>query len=694
MCARASCTAGMRPASMNRKKSAGVSDLAELNGGNHESYKPVLAIPGDAAIVRRHAEHRFGSRTQSGRGDLQASGPDSVEPGRRPRRAKRRRCRRSDQARLLCRLHQMDQGQSFQPAALPSQRPLHRRAAGHLVGRLRAKIRSRKEYDANACRKFRHAFRQAGALGRRQGRGRGAFDHGRRAGDLDGGGREIKNGLFARALKRGPMLGFTRPPCDAGIIRATPAFPAALSQRRKQLTLAATILGSSLAFIDGSVVNIALPAIQQALHADAASTRWIVNAYLLLLGALVLIGGSAACGLSPDITVLVVSRAVQGLGAALLTPASLAMLGATFDEQERSHAIGIWAGVGALTGAAGPVLGGWLVDQVSWRAIFLINVPLAIAAAGLAILFACESRDDRAKPLDWNGAVAVAIGLAAITWGLGAIPSLGFRDKTVLGALGAGIASLLAFVAIEARFRERAMMPLSPYHSRNFSGTNILTLLLYFALGGPMYFLPFGLIRLGGYSATQAGAALLPFALIMGFGASFAGTLADRFGARLSLTAGPIIAAGGLALLAFADLGKSYWASVFPAIGGARDRHHHHCSAADVDGDGIRGWRSGIASGVNNAIARVAGLLAVAALGAVLFASFSSRLPGITPAGANDALNAALAGQAEVVAGATAAFDRALRTVMLVTAVSAALAGIAGWLWVRPSDPDEPRNLS
>ncbi len=324
------------------------------------------------------------------------------------------------------------------------------------------------------------------------------------------------------------MIGFTRPPCDAGIIRATPAFPAALSRRHKQLTLAATILGSSLALIDGSVVNIALPAIQQALHADAASTQWIVNAYLLLLGALVLVGGSTAdlygrrrifllgiaiftsasiaCGLSPDIKVLVVSRAVQGFGAALLTPASLAMLGATFDEHERSHAIGIWAGAGALTAAAGPVLGGWLVDQVSWRAIFLINVPLAIAAAGLAIFFACESRDDQAKPLDWNGAVAVAIGLAAITWGLGAIPSLGFRDKAVLGTLGAGIASLLSFVAIEARSRERAMMPLALYRSRNFSGTNMLTLLLYFALGGALYFLPFGLIRLGGYSATQVSA--------------------------------------------------------------------------------------------------------------------------------------------------------------------------------------------
>src|SRR5437588_340864 len=260
------------------------------------------------------------------------------------------------------------------------------------------------------------------------------------------------------------MVGMTRPPCDAGVIRGTSAFPAALTQQRKRLTLAATILGSSMAFIDGSVVNIALPAIQQALHADATSTQWIVNAYLLLLGALVLVGGSAgdlygrrrifllgtavfttasiACGLAANITLLVVSRAVQGLGAALLTPASLAMLGATFDQHERSHAIGIWAGVGALTSAAGPVLGGGLGDHVPGRALLLLNLPLAVAAAGLALFFACESRDDKAKRLDWMGAITVAIGLAAITWALSAIPASGFRDQTVLAALGAGAAFL------------------------------------------------------------------------------------------------------------------------------------------------------------------------------------------------------------------------------------------------------------
>lgn len=504
------------------------------------------------------------------------------------------------------------------------------------------------------------------------------------------------------------MVGIVRPPCDAGVIEATPIFEAALSKRRKALTLAATIIGSSMGFLDGSVVNIALPAIQQALHADAAATQWIVNAYLLLLGSLVLIGGSAAdlygrrrifvlgvlcftvasiaCALSPNIGVLILARAVQGLGAALLMPASLAMLGATFDAQERSRAIGIWAGAGALMMAAGPPLGGWLVDQISWRAIFFLNVPLAVAAAGLALRFSCESRDPAAKQLDWAGVVTVAIGLAAMTWGLNAIPAAGFRDLKVLAALGVGTAFLAAFTAIQARLGERAMMPLSLYRSRNFSATNAQTLLLYFALGGALYYLPFGLIRFGGYSAAQAGAALLPFALIMGFGASVAGTIADRSGPRLMLTLGPLVAAAGLAMLAFADLKKPYWTGVFPAIlllalGMATTVPPLTSTVMGAAGKA----HAGIASGINNAVARVAGLLAVAALGAVFFASFSYHLPGTTAAQANAALSAVMSGQQAGANGeAITAFARALRIIMLVTAACAAPAGLIGWIWVEP----------
>jgi EmrB/QacA subfamily drug resistance transporter len=506
------------------------------------------------------------------------------------------------------------------------------------------------------------------------------------------------------------MVGFIQPPCDGGIIRATPAFDAALSQRRKWLTLTATIIGSSMAFIDGSVVNIALPAIQQALHADAAATQWIVNAYLLLLGALVLIGGSAAdlygrrrifvvgltvftaasiaCGLSPNTAALIVGRAFQGFGAALLTPASLAMLGATFDEHERNQAVGIWAGAGALMSAAGPLLGGGLVDLVSWRAIFLLNLPLAIVAAGLALRFACESYDPHAKQLDWSGTATVAIGLAAITWGLSAIPALGFRDTTVLAAVGVGIAFLTSFIAIEGRLHEWAMMPLSLYRSRNFSATNALTLLLYFALGGALYFLPFGLIRLGCYSATQAGAALLPFALTMGFGALFAGALADRLGPRPLLTVGPTIAACGLAMLAFVDLRRPFWAGVFPSIfllgvGMAITVPPLTSTVMAAAGKA----QAGVASGVNNAVARVAGLLAVAVLGAVLFANFTDHLAGQAPAQANDALSAVMSGRVGVDGQAIVAFERALRTIMLMAASCAALAGLAGWLWIEPNGP-------
>jgi NAD(P)-dependent dehydrogenase (short-subunit alcohol dehydrogenase family) len=263
--------------------------------------------------------------------------------------------------------------------------------------------------------------------------------------------------------------------------------------------------------------------------------------------------------------------------------------------------------------------------------------------------------------------------------------------KAVLGALGAGIAFLILFVAIEARSRERAMMPLSLYRSRNFSATNTVTLLLYFALGGALYFLPFGLIRLGGYSATQAGAALLPFALVMGFGASLAGALSDRFGPRLSMTAGPIIAACGLTLLAFVDFRESYWTGVFPAI----------CVLAigmtitvppltSTVMSSVGEARAGIASGVNNAVARVAGLFAVAALGAVLFASFSHYIIA-PPAHANEALNAVLVGEAGVDKSVIAAFDRALRTVMLIAALSAVLGGVVGWLWIRPIGSEKAR---
>jgi MFS family permease len=235
------------------------------------------------------------------------------------------------------------------------------------------------------------------------------------------------------------------------------------------------------------------------------------------------------------------------------------------------------------------------------------------------------------------------------------------------------------------------MMPLSLYRSRNFAATNALTLLLYFALGGALYYLPFGLIRLGGYSATQAGAALLPFALIMGFGASLAGTVSDRFGPRLSLTAGPVIAACGLTLLAFVDFRKSYWTALFPAISVlAIGMTITVPPLTSTVMSSVSEARAGIASGINNAVARVAGLFAVAALGAVLFASFSQYLAAPS-AHANEALNAVLAGQAGADEAAVAAFDRALRAVMLIAALCGALGGVMSWLWIRPFGSEATR---
>jgi EmrB/QacA subfamily drug resistance transporter len=491
------------------------------------------------------------------------------------------------------------------------------------------------------------------------------------------------------------MIGAHRPPCDEGIIRATPCAGRALPPGRKRRILAATILGSSLAFIDGSVVNVALPAIQRGLAADAAAAQWIVNAYLLLLGALVLIGGalgdrfgrrrvfligiciftaaSVGCGLAPNVATLIGARALQGLGAALLTPASLAILGASFDERERGAAIGAWAGFGALTTAAGPVLGGWLVDAVSWRAIFLINVPLAGAAILLTLRAVPESRDDGAARLDWAGAALVSSGLAALAWGLTALPERGLASPAIIAALLGGAALLLAFLWTE-RASANAMMPLALYRSRVFSGVNLLTFLLYFALAGALFFLPYALIRLGGYSATAAGAALLPFALVMGLGSPIAGQLADRFDARLLLVGGPVVAAAGLVLLALAELEKPYRVAVLPgilvlALGmtltvapltatvmGAVDERH-----------------AGLASGVNNAVARVASLLAVAALGVILFVRFSAGLPMADPGAARAALDAVMAGRP--VPGAEHAFAEALRLVILVCAGCALAAG-------------------
>ena len=444
------------------------------------------------------------------------------------------------------------------------------------------------------------------------------------------------------------MLGAHGPPCDEAVVHAQ-ATAGGLDEATRRRVLVATILGSSMAFIDGSVVNVALPSIQRELAAGIASMQWVVNAYLLFLGALVLVGGalgdrfgrrtifvggvaiftaaSVACGLAPGAGALIGARAAQGVGAALLVPSSLAIIGSVFDERQRGRAIGTWAGFGALTTAFGPVLGGWLVDAVSWRAIFFINVPLALATVWLAMGAVPDSRAlDARERLDWPGALLAVSGLAGITYGLTAAAAKGLSDPSVLTCLVGGAALLCGFVRVEARSRA-PMMPPALFKARDFVGANLVTLLLYFALIGVLFFLPYALIRAHGYASAAAGAAFLPFSAIMGSLSRLAGRLADRFGPRPLLTGGPAIAALGFALLALSSAHASYWTAVLPGmavLGLGMTISIAPLTAvvmAAVDTD-----HAGIASGINNAVARLAGLLAIAVLGLVFLWSFQGAL--------------------------------------------------------------------
>ena len=400
--------------------------------------------------------------------------------------------------------------------------------------------------------------------------------------------------------------------------------------------LAVAVLGSGLAFLDGTVVNVALPEIGRDLGASTSSLQWILNGYLLTLASLILLGGSLGdrhgrrrifmlgaalftaasllCAIAPNAELLIVARLLQGIGGALLTPGSLAMIESSFRPGDRARAIGAWSGLGGVATAIGPLLGGYLVEAVSWRAIFLINLPIGIFVVVMAPRHVPETRDPTAGGrLDLPGAVLAALGLAGTTYALIEGPGGKMSPLIVLAAIG-GIAALVAFLVVERR-SPNPMMPLGMFSSRQFSAANLVTFVVYAALGG-VFFLLVAFLQISlGYSPIAAGAASLPVTALMLLFSARSGALAQRIGPRIPLTLGPLVIAAGLLLMTRIDPGDSYVSSVLPAVivfGSGLTLVVAPVTATVLAAADAR--HSGIASGINNAVSRVAGLLAVAVL--------------------------------------------------------------------------------
>jgi EmrB/QacA subfamily drug resistance transporter len=455
--------------------------------------------------------------------------------------------------------------------------------------------------------------------------------------------------------------------------------------------LVATVLGSGMAMLDGTVVNIALPRIGKDLGAGLSGLQWTINAYTLTLAGFLLLGGSLGdrygrrkmfltgvvwfagasllCAVAPTSNALIAARALQGIGGALLTPGSLAIIEASFRPDDRGAAIGAWSGLGGVAVAIGPFLGGWLVEAVSWRLIFLINLPLAVAVVLISTRHVPESKDPGMAPgLDIPGALLAALGLAGVIYALIEAGDKGWTAPVVVVAGVGGLVALAAFVVVEAR-SPHPMLPLAIFRSRQFTAANLVTFVVYAALSGSLFLLPIELQEVVGFSPLKAGTALVPLTIVMLLLSARAGRLAQRIGPRLPMTLGPIVAGGGLALLTRVGAGSSYFGDVFPGVtvfalglsltvapltttvlAAASEKH------------------AGVASAVNNDVARVAGLLAVAALPIVV---------GLTASAYRNPTE----------------LSSDFHSAMLVTAGMCAAGGLLAWATIRNPQVKEPEEV-
>ncbi len=402
-----------------------------------------------------------------------------------------------------------------------------------------------------------------------------------------------------------------------------------------------SVCASSLSFIDGSVLNVALPAMRQSLHASAAEIQWVVNGFTLPLAALILLGGalgdhqgrrrwlvigtilfglaSLLCALSRSLELLLVGRALQGLGAALLLPNSLALLNSAYKGEARGRAVGIWAAAGAISAAIAPLIGGWLVGHAGWPSIFYINLPFAAAAVAVALAKVPEARDKQKSALDVRGAILATLGLGALTYGLTLWSSHRSFSLPAGAGIAAGILLLGAFIAAELRAKGKAMIPLRYFGDWCFSSLNLTTFLLYGTFGSSLLLLPYVLISAGSYSPVQAGMAMIPLSILIGAGSPMMGKLASRIGPRIPLTAGPLIVAAGFLLATRVASDQAYWTHVFPAVTlialGMAILVAPLTSTVLISVDPEH---TGMVSGFNSALSRAGGLLGVSLLGAVL----------------------------------------------------------------------------